>query len=166
MRQGFEMMVSRCSQPRGFTLIELMITVVIIGILAAVAYPNYAEHVAKGRRTDARARLVAAQQWMERYYTERYSYASSGKTTENADFAKEKSFATSPPAGEGSAMYTLGVVVNGVDYTLTATREAGSPMASDACGDLTLTKDGTRSVVNYNKNKFASQASAVAACWR
>ena len=55
----------------GFTLIELMITVAIIGILAAVAYPAYTEQVAKGRRADARVRLVAAQQWMERYYTER-----------------------------------------------------------------------------------------------
>lgn len=150
----------------GFTLIELMITVVIVGILASVAYPSYAEHIAKGRRADARARLVAAQQWMERYYTERYSYASTGQTTANADFANEKSFAKSPPAGEGAAMYTLGVVVNGVNYTLTATRETGAAMASDPCGDLTLTKDGTRSVVNYNRNKFATSAAAVAACWR
>lgn len=148
----------------GFTLIELMITVAIIGILAAVAYPAYTEQVAKGRRADARVRLVAAQQWMERYYTERYSYASAGETTENADFDAQTAFVTSPPAGEGQPMYTLGVVVDGRTYTLTATRQAGSAMENDACGNLTLTQDGTRSVTGFDR-KYATLAAAVAACW-
>ena len=154
---------SKVSQ-HGFTLMELMITVAIMGILAAVAYPAYTEQVAKGRRADARTRLVAAQQWMERYYTERYSYASAGETTQNADFANQTLFVTSPPAGEGAAMYTLGVVVNGAAYTLTATRQAGSAMANDACGDLTLTQDGTRGVTNWG-SKYADAAAALAACW-
>jgi len=149
----------------GFTLIELMITVAIVGILAAVAYPAYTEQVAKGRRADARVRLVAAQQWMERYFTERYSYASSVKdATKNADFDKQTSFVTSPPAGEGQAMYTLGVVVDGASYTLTATRQAGSPMEKDACGNLTLTQDGTRGLTKYS-DKYDTLAAAVAACW-
>ena len=148
----------------GFTLMEMMITVVIVGILAAVAYPAYTEQVAKGRRADARTRLVAAQQWMERYYSERYSYASAGETTQNTDFANQASFATSPPAGEGAPMYTLGVVINSTAYTLTATRQAGSSMANDACGDLTLTQDGTRGVVNWG-SKYANAAAAVVACW-
>lgn len=150
---------------RGFTLIELMITVAIVAILAAIAYPSYAEHIAKGRRADARARMMAAQQWMERYYTERYSYASAGETTKNTDFDAQTSFVTSPPAGEGAAMYTLSVVVAGTDYTLTATRQAGSAMEHDACGNLTLTKDGTKSVVSYDTARYASTAAAVTACW-
>ncbi|HET8871590.1 MAG TPA: type IV pilin protein, partial [Aquabacterium sp.] len=115
---------------RGFTLIELMIAVAIVGILAAIAYPSYAEHVAKGRRADARVRLAAAQQWMERYYTERYTYASSGSTTDNTDFAKQTSFVTSPPAAEGTPMYTLSVAIAGSGYTLTAQRQPGSAMAN------------------------------------
>ncbi|MDE2594912.1 MAG: type IV pilin protein [Burkholderiales bacterium] len=150
---------------RGFTLIELMITVAIVSILAAVAYPSYAEHVAKGRRADARARMLAAQQWMERYYTERYSYASRGETVKNADFDKQTSFVTSPPAGEGAAMYTLSVAVAGTSYTLTATRQSGSAMEHDVCGDLTLTQDGTKALVNYDTTRYASLATAVAGCW-
>lgn len=150
---------------RGFTLIELMITVAIVSILAAVAYPSYTEHVAKGRRADARVRMMAAQQWLERYYTERYSYASAGKTDANADFDKQTSFVTSPPGGEGTTMYTLSVVVAGADYTMTATRQRGSAMANDPCGDLTLTKVGTKSVANFDTARYASVAAAVAACW-
>lgn len=151
---------------RGFTLVELMITVAIVSILAAVAYPSYIEHVAKGRRADARARLAVAQHWMERYYTERYSYASTGATTTNADFDTQTSFVTSPPSGEGATMYTLSVAVSGSTYTLTATRQSGSAMDGDACGNLTLTHDGVKSVVSHDTGKYASLPAAVVACWR
>lgn len=150
---------------RGFTLIELMITVAIVSILAAVAYPSYTEQVAKGRRADARARMMTAQQWLERYYTERYSYASKDETIKNVDFGKQTSFVTSPPASEGATMYALSVAVAGTDYTLTATRQSGSVMERDACGNLTITKDGTKSVVDYDTARYASLAAAVAACW-
>lgn len=50
---------------QGFTLIELMIVVAVIGILGAIAYPSYTEYVRRGHRADARAGLLQAQQWME-----------------------------------------------------------------------------------------------------
>ncbi len=59
---------------RGFTLIEVMITVAIVAILAAIAYPTYQNHVIKTRRKAAEACLMELAQWMERYYTTNMTY--------------------------------------------------------------------------------------------
>lgn len=59
---------------RGFTMIELMIVVVIIGIIAAIAYPNYIRQVAQSRRADAQTTLLETAQALERCYTETNSY--------------------------------------------------------------------------------------------
>lgn len=62
------------NKEQGFTLIELMIVVVVIGILSAVAYPMYTDQVRKGRRADARAALLNLLQQQERYMTQRNIY--------------------------------------------------------------------------------------------
>lgn len=149
---------------RGFTLIELMIAVVIVGVLSMVAYPSYIEHVAKGRRTDVKAQMVSAQQWLERHYSTNYFYGTSKTAdTGNTQFTAQP-FVNSPM--QGRAHYTLAVVVAnaGQTYTLTATRAPNGAMSADACGDLSVTNTGVKSVANQG-TKFASAAAALAACW-
>ena len=56
---------------KGFTLIELMIAVAIVGILAGIAYPSYQDSVRKSRRADAQGALLGFANAMERYFTQR-----------------------------------------------------------------------------------------------
>ena len=63
---------------QGFTLIELMITVAIVAILAAIAYPNYRNYVIRGQLVDATQGLSAVRANMERYYQDNRSYLAVG----------------------------------------------------------------------------------------
>lgn len=75
----------RCP-PRGFTLIELMITVAIIAILSALAYPSYIESVRKGRRAEARAAVSNLMQQQERHLTQNNTYLVFAKGATNTPF--------------------------------------------------------------------------------
>lgn len=154
---------------KGFTLIEVMITVVIVAILAAVAYPSYIEYVARGHRTQLKAQMQAAQQWMERRYSERYFYGQEPGKEDAPTAFDSQAFAVSPPAGEGAARYNLSVTIDdsGDSYVITAER-AGT-MAKDRCGDPTVNNRGVKGVVDtsLNDGPFKGDAAkAVSECWR
>src|SRR3954464_1266140 len=59
---------------QGFTLLELVIAMMIVAILASIAYPAYREHVQRGRRAEAKAILMEMAQFMERHYSQTNSY--------------------------------------------------------------------------------------------
>ncbi len=119
---------------RGFTLIEIIVTVMIVAILAAIAIPAYTAYLARGYRSEARATLTAAAQWMERWRTERGTYQDGGNPP-----ALPAGLNRSPPTG--GQRYNITVATpNAGTYTVSA-----APMGSfagDACGTLTLDNTG------------------------
>ena len=126
---------------QGFTLIELMVVVAIVGIIFAVALPSYKEYVARSKRADARSQLLQAAQFMQRFYSanDQYSFDRSGNAV-----AVPASIARAPASGD--QLYTLTVTASSSDYSLSMAPVVGSSMASDACGAFTLTSAGVRGV--------------------
>lgn len=123
--------------PRGFTLVELMITMLIIGILAAIAVPAYNDSVRKSRRSDAMTALAAVQQAQERWRGNNASYSTS--------FSDLGVSGTSPGAYYTLSLSGLGAGGDelGNGYVVTATAVDGTTQASDStCATMSVRMQG------------------------
>lgn len=131
---------------RGFTLIEVLVTVVIVCILTAIALPAYQSQIQKSRRSDATSALVGAAGQMERYFTERGTYATATLGSSSGNVY---------PSATQNGYYTLSFVsLTATTYTLRAT-PAGAQVG-DPCGNLSY---------DYEGNKGTSGSLPIDQCW-
>ena len=132
-------MIAAQRSVRGFTLVELMIGIAIVAILLAVAYPSFAQQLAKSRRTDAKSALLGCAQMLERYSTQSGNYTAGTDASVAASCvgASKNGYYTLPngniPTTAGAGTFLIQATPVGIQ-------------ASDACGTFTYTQDGSRGV--------------------
>lgn len=147
---SFSIQENRKVEQRGFTLIELMIVVAVVGILAAVAYPSYQESIARSRRADAKTVLMENAQFTERFFTQHNSYLGSG--------ANPTLPVTESPKDGATKYYDISFSGTNADTQFTLQAVPKGAMASDPCGTFTLTQAGEKDVSGASRTKDE--------CWR
>ena len=119
---------------KGFTILELLIVITVIGILGAVAYPSYMDYTIRGKRSEGRALLLDTAARLERYYSDNNKYATADDTI---------------PSGAGitttseNGYYTVSITTSSPYQTFTLTATPATFTDAD-CGNLTLQQTGDK----------------------
>lgn len=136
--------------PHGFTMVELMVVLIVIAILAAIAYPSYQESILKTKRAEGRAALMRTMQQQERYYSLQSSYIAFSAASADAD---AKSFRWYSGDNAPNSFYEISaeacddrgirdcVKLTAVPGTESVNRNYQDPL----CGRLILTSEGEKS---------------------
>jgi type IV pilus assembly protein PilE len=132
----------------GFTLVELMIAVLIVGILAAIAIPSYAAYVKRANRTDATRSLSVTSQALERCYSQNFTYVGCA--------------VVGPPTASSQGYYTITVnVVAGPpeSYNMSAVPALAPQTTDTACVSFTLDSTGLQGATD------STAANNTKTCW-
>lgn len=144
----------RCQLFAGFSLIELLVVLVIMGIVSAIALPSYTQYVQRGHRAEAMGALLEAQHFMARYYSVHGRYDGSADAPEQPPELPQR--LQGIPA-DADLRYQLRLDAATVNSYELAAEPVGS-MANDKCGTLTLNQTGLRGLINSDLK--------AAECWR
>lgn len=141
----------------GFSLIELMVTVTIIGILTAIAYPAYQDSVRNSRRAEAQGALVALGNAMERVFTQNNTYRPGG-TTPALGTGAGAIFPSQAPLDGATKYYNLSISnISASTYTVRATPIASTSQASN--GMMELDHTGAKRWDKNNDGSFGTSES-------
>lgn len=117
---------------KGFSLLELMVTVAIVGLLAMFAYPSYMDYLRRTGRAEAKAVLMENAQYLERYFTTNNTYVGASLPT-----------AVSPKSSTGTSVrynISFSVALSSSGFTMQAVPV--NAQVRDSCGTLTLNQAG------------------------
>lgn len=131
-------MSNKMKNSKGFTLIELMITVAVIGILAAIALPSYTAYVERTNRADAKMALLNQAQSMERCYTVNNTYVGCALIRAASE--------------DGHYTISFDGNVTATTYTVQAVPVAGGRQANDACGTFKITYTGVKTATGNDSD--------------
>lgn len=142
---------------RGFTLLELMITVVVISILAAIAYPSYQQYILRGNRAEGQAVLNDAAARQERYYAQNNAYTDD---LTKLNMRNSSGSGTTASVQSDTGLYTVTLsttAANSGGYLLTATPRRAPQTSDSQCTTLTLDALGV---------KGSTGTATAADCWK
>jgi len=144
---------SHRTQTAGFTLVELMITVVIASVLLAIAIPSYRSSVLKSRRTDARNAVLDLAAREQRYYSLQNTFT---------NLPLNLGYSTDPratfPMNVGSNYYSVDITTTASTFNVTATA-INSQTADSQCQKFTVTDTGSRTALD------SGGADDTSTCW-